>query len=102
MHSRGTLISTQLETEGGPVDVGTRSPYTYNNQYWTSTEATAHAGDKVETRCVWKNPGTADVKYGETVNDEMCSSFTVYYPRVVASGWSFTDPETTSQCHPTH
>jgi hypothetical protein len=100
MHTMGTLIETTLEPE--KLDLGKRDPWTYGNQYWTKLEpdTVMHAGDTVKTRCAWVNPTSADVPYGESVGHEMCSSFTIYYPAVAASGFAWGLPQLQSQCHP--
>ena len=31
-------------------------------------------------QCTWNNPGTTEVKFGESFNDEMCFLWHYYYP----------------------
>ena len=60
--------------------------------------AATKEGDVITTRCAWKNTTGADVKYGEKTADEMCYSFTTYYPRVDSSLWSWALPAASSTC----
>jgi hypothetical protein len=100
MHKLGTVISTHA----GPAaaDLGTRDPWDFNAQYWSSFDQVIHGGDTVSTRCAWANPTSNAVSFGEFTEDEMCFSFTMYYPRITAPGWSWSVPATQSKCSPTH
>jgi hypothetical protein len=44
------------------------------------------------------NPTDATVSFGETTAEEMCYSFTVYYPKIQASFWSWAIPAMGSTC----
>jgi hypothetical protein len=48
---------------------------------------------------VWQNPGDLPVKQGENTEDEMCYSFTMYYPK--KNLVSFLQPSVASVCAPT-
>jgi hypothetical protein len=100
MHTLGTRIAATLQPEG--VELAARDPWTYTTQYWSAAPpgAVLHHGDDVTTRCAWGNTSNMDVSYGESVGYEMCSVFTLYYPKVAASGWSWESPEQFSKCHP--
>jgi hypothetical protein len=63
--------------------------------------ATLHAGDTVRTRCAWKNPGDVPVTFGERTEDEMCFSFTMYWPRWDSPDWGWATPAASSRCVPT-
>lgn len=54
--------------------------------------------DVIETTCAWKNTTTSAVKFGENTADEMCYSFTVYYPRINSGLWTWAGPALASQC----
>ena len=56
------------------------------------------AGDTIRTRCVWKNPTDAPISFGQETSDEMCYSFTVYYPRITVPVWSWAVPAALSSC----
>jgi hypothetical protein len=100
MHTMGTRIAATLLPES--IALATRDPWTYATQYWTDAPpgSVLHPGDRVATRCAWANPSSKDVSYGESGGYEMCSVFTLYYPKVAASGWSWGRPEQKSVCHP--
>ena len=100
MHEVGTAIETKLYKggTGNPIDLGTVSKWDFNTQYWQPLDATIAGNDVVKTRCAWKNTTDADVKFGENTEDEMCYSFTLYYPRIESNLWSWTVPAATSQC----
>lgn len=37
-------------------------------------------GDRIETTCLFDNPNSFDVRFGEETDDEMCFDFVMYYP----------------------
>jgi hypothetical protein len=89
MHKLGTTISTSLRADAGTTDMGTIANWSFSNQPWLTIAATAHAGDVVRASCSWNNPGPTAVSFGEYTSDEMCFSFTAYYPKADASfGWA--------------
>ena len=47
---------------------------------------------------MWNNPGDTTVTFGENSTDEMCYSFTMYYPRIVDPRWNWALPALYSQC----
>ncbi|MFT3765235.1 MAG: peptidylglycine alpha-amidating monooxygenase [Minicystis sp.] len=97
MHKLGTSIWTKLDPGGAAVDLGTNAPWDFNNQPFIPIDAAIHPGDTIETRCAWKNNTPNEVKFGENTEDEMCFSFTMYYPRA-ASFKSWLVPSAFSQC----
>lgn len=95
MHQLGTYISTTLRPKsGGPsVDLGTDPRFDFSSQFFAPLpNVSLRAGDVVETRCLWENPTARAVTFGENTDDEMCFSFTLYYPRVVTKPWSWGSP----------
>lgn len=100
MHEIGTRMSTVLKPRaGGPeVDLGTVASFSFANQPWLPVGAQVKPGDTVETRCAWRNPAPREVRFGERTEDEMCYSFTVYYPKVRAPQWSWAAPALGSTC----
>lgn len=100
MHRLGKQIETKLVSGSGgaPVDLGGAPAWDFNNQAWQSIDATLHGGDEVRTSCTWTNDTPADVSFGENTGDEMCYSFTMYYPRITATQWSWIVPAATSSC----
>ncbi len=104
MHKLGTAISTVVKPGGSsaPVDLGTREPWNFNSQYWDVLDGvTVKAGDRVSTRCAWKNPGAIDVGFGEDTQSEMCFSFAMYYPKITDKNWNWIIPSLVSKCAPT-
>jgi hypothetical protein len=103
MHQIGeSIATTDTGGDGGAsVDLGTRPQWDFGNQYYVDLDATISAGDTIRTRCVWTNGTTAPVTYGPYTEDEMCFSYTMYYPRVVDPTWTFLEPADNSQCNPT-
>ncbi len=100
MHNLGTAIDTKLTPKAGgaAVDMGGVTNWNFQNQYWLPVTATAKAGDTVTTHCAWKNTTSAPVKFGENTENEMCYSFTMYYPKVTAPLFSWMTPSLTASC----
>jgi hypothetical protein len=105
MHKLGASMSTTL-LAGGPTgpstDLGTVNNYQFDTQAWVNlNDSIAKKGDVIRTRCVWNNSTKSVVKFGEATTDEMCYSFTVYYPKVKPTTglpWSWVVPALTSKC----
>jgi hypothetical protein len=100
MHKLGTTIATTLHPAGGgaPLDLGQETAWDFNDQPWLPVDAVVRPGDSVATRCAWKNTTDATVKFGETTEDEMCFSFTMYYPRITTPGWHWALPSLLARC----
>ncbi len=96
MHKLGTTMSTELLTDGGaPVDMGTIANWQFSNQPWLTIDAPLGTSDVVRTSCTWDNTGPTTVSFGQSTTDEMCYSFSAYYPKASPSfGWGV--PATTS------
>jgi hypothetical protein len=92
MHELGTAIETEQSfSNGGIVDLGRNAPWNFNTQIWFPLSTTLHQGDVVTTRCAWQNNTSAPVSFGEYTEDEMCYSFTAYYP-ALTNGISWPQP----------
>jgi hypothetical protein len=100
MHTLGTAIDTHLTPANGgaTVDMGTVANWNFQNQYWLPLEVTGNTGDTITTHCAWKNTTGNTVKFGENTEDEMCYSFTMYYPKINAPLFSWMTPALTSTC----
>lgn len=101
MHKLGRAMSNMLEPAGGgaPIDIGTNAAFDFNAQYWFDIPDTkVKPGDTVRTRCTWDNTTDAPVSQGENTDDEMCYGFTIYYPKVTSSLWSWALPAYTATC----
>jgi hypothetical protein len=91
MHKLGSSISTSLRPTGGgaPIDLGTDSAWSFSNQPWLQVGGTIHSGDVIRTQCIWNNATDATVTFGPGTDNEMCYSFTAYYPIANPSlGWA--------------
>jgi hypothetical protein len=109
MHGAGTSISTEHiaktgETAAGettfapPVTLAAIDPWNYQDQQWSPVSAVLKPGDVVRHRCAYRNETTRTITFGENTEDEMCFGFTLYYPRIRASFWSWGYPSATSEC----
>ncbi|MFT3775404.1 MAG: peptidylglycine alpha-amidating monooxygenase [Minicystis sp.] len=101
MHKLGTRISTVRLGESGPEDLGTRDPWSFEDQFWSPIDRTVMPGDTIRTRCAWDNPGTVPVGFGENTEDEMCFTFAIYYPRIADPKWKWLKPAVGATCSPT-
>jgi hypothetical protein len=96
MHTLGMAIETeQVLPSGGIIDLGRNDPFSFQAQLWFPVESILHTGDVVNTRCEWQNSTSSEVTFGENTENEMCYSFTAYYPRVT-NGLSWSLPALSS------
>ena len=99
MHKTGTAISTtQITSDGTKTDLGTSAAWSFDSQFWYPLNATLREGDKIQTRCAWQNTTDTKIKFGERTSDEMCYSFTMYYPRVESPFWTWGMPASEVKC----
>ena len=97
MHQLGSAISSQVERAGGSVEsLGKVDDWNFQTQYWQPLSVDVKAGDTVRTKCSWNNDRSTEVKFGEDTADEMCYSFSMYYPRIKGVPWAA--PAYASQC----
>ncbi len=94
MHQLGTAMSTTLTPKGSttPQDIGTVANWDFNTQAWYKFDAVVTPGDTIQTRCAWKNTTSSSVVFGENTANEMCYSFTMYYPKIVSPQWAWMLP----------
>lgn len=100
MHKLGVSMKTLLypSAGGAPVDLGTMSSFDFNTQAWLPIQAVTAPGDVITTTCGWTNNTGEEVRFGEKTSDEMCYSFTMYYPRITHSVWSWAAPALLAEC----
>ena len=99
MHKLGTEMTTLLaRAAGGTADLGTVPRFDFFTQSWLPVDATSAEGDVITTTCGWVNPTGTPVGFGENTADEMCYSFTMYYPRIKQAGWSWAAPALLARC----
>lgn len=101
MHEIGKLIETtqRVGGQGTPLPMGKKDPWNFEEQSWVPINNTVSAGDVVTTRCAWDNTTNKDVSFGLYTQDEMCFSFTMFYPWDPDIPWLY--PSYASQCSPT-
>jgi hypothetical protein len=85
------------------VDLGTVDNWSFDTQAWLPVDTTVQTNDVITTTCTWRNGTGASVKFGEKTTEEMCYSFTMYYPKIDAlpggiPGWSWAFPAIASRC----
>lgn len=100
MHQTGVSMSTTLTTKDGKtVDLGTMPSFDFSRQAWVPIDdAVTSEGDVIRTRCGYTNRTGHKISFGEKTSDEMCYSFTMYYPRITTPGWTWAFPAATSKC----
>jgi hypothetical protein len=103
MHNYGHVLANTLvpSGSGAPVALGVQPNWNVNNQTWFDVGATVHSGDRMSTRCEWANTTDTTVSFGDSSLDEMCYAFSMYYPRIASSSWSWAAPSSASVCSPT-
>jgi hypothetical protein len=101
MHNIGTAIDTKLWKggTGTPIDLGSVAKWDFQTQFWYPIDATLENGDVIKTHCAWNNTSDQNVKFGENTENEMCYSFTMYYPRVTGPIWNWQAGAATSTCN---
>ncbi len=82
MHRRGVGFAAHLVREGSEA-----MEEIYSTTHWEQVPAgeltpplKVKAGDALDSRCDYKNPGPHDVVQGSTTKDEMCVLIGPYYP----------------------
>jgi hypothetical protein len=99
LHNYGKTFRQTIErTTGESVEIASQPHWDTNNQVWFSSDVSVHPGDRVKTSCTWVNPTDQGISFGDKATDEMCYGFTMYYPRITASDWSWSVPSKTSTC----
>jgi hypothetical protein len=99
MHQLGTAIQTeQTPAGGGIIGMAENIPWNFNAQIWFPIQTTLNLGDVVTTRCAWNNTTSLPVSFGQNTEDEMCYSFTAYYPKVTGINWQWSLPAESSSC----
>ena len=103
MHELGKFMSTTKLHSDGTVaaDLGTQPTWDFDNQIYIPISATVSGGDTVRTRCAWRNPHAWPVDAGRGTEDEMCFSFSFYWPKIASTGFSWMGPALSSKCRET-
>jgi hypothetical protein len=99
MHQLGVGIQTEEVATGGALTgMAENVPWNFNAQVWFPLEGTLAQGDVVRTRCAWQNTTSSTVTFGPYTENEMCYSFTAYYPKIEAADWTWSLPAVKSIC----
>jgi hypothetical protein len=100
MHKLGiSIATTAFPAAGGSVDLGSQPHWNFGAQGWIPISDVLAPGDVVETRCTWTNTTDQTAGFGASTPDEMCFSFTMYYPKITNPAWSWALPALYSVCH---
>lgn len=97
MHQLGSAIYTKQNPATTAGDMGANDPWNFNNQPFMPIAIDLSPGDTIETKCTWTNTTPNTVMFGPDTSDEMCFSFTMYYP-AAASFKSWLQPSVVSTC----
>lgn len=103
MHELGVQIETSRYAggSGAPINLGEQTMWNFQSQLWFPLDEPVQAGDVIKTRCAWDNTTDAPVSFGPYTEDEMCYSFTMYYPKIESTKWNWAAPALGSSCAPT-
>ena len=66
-----------------------KDPWVFGDQPMDPVDITIMPGEYLQNTCTWDNPTNADVKFGESSNDEMCFFVLFYYPFTSLGGCGF-------------
>jgi Copper type II ascorbate-dependent monooxygenase, C-terminal domain/Copper type II ascorbate-dependent monooxygenase, N-terminal domain len=83
MHGLGRGFRTVLERGNGGTEMVTDIPvfdFASQGMYMSEPEIVVQPGDKLHSTCVFDNPGSQSVGFGEGTGDEMCFNFVLAYP----------------------
>lgn len=94
MHKIGTAISTTIPASS--TDLGTVINFSFDAQAWKPIDHVLKSGEVVQTQCTYNNTTGFPVKFGENTENEMCFSFTMYYPKKPLASWG--QPAFASAC----
>jgi hypothetical protein len=84
LHKLGTALSIdRFPVDGTGVQSVLNVPsFDFNEQRGIPLSVDVTPGDRIQTRCEWKNPADRSVYFGEGTGDEMCLGFLTYYPAI--------------------
>jgi len=85
MHGRGHKFTTKVLRGGDPAKAETlvdvpRFDFNAQQSYDAPKDMLLAPGDTLETTCVYDNPGSTSVFFGEKTEDEMCFNFVLAWP----------------------
>jgi hypothetical protein len=101
MHKIGRQLFGEVQhPSGAPSELANVTKWDFNLQKTYPVEVGIDVGDKVFTRCTWRNdamtnpacatdPSKCTVTFGEGTENEMCFNFVSYYPRIDPNKFTF-------------
>lgn len=85
MHQFGTHITLTRAQAAGGTDTLFDGAWTFGEQPIKAVSAALTQGDTLRTDCVYNNPTSDSVSYGESSTEEMCFGFFYYSPAPTSS-----------------
>ena len=100
-HKLGTSITTVVVPggTGAELDLGSSPNFDFSTQPFQTLDQVITSGDVIKTKCAWNNVTDSPVSFGQKTVDEMCYSFTMYYPRIKAPLFTWSTPALGSTCN---
>ncbi len=93
MHELGYAFETWVEhPDGSTTPLMTLRGWDFHSQFLYDTPLDLRPGDRVHTRCTWRNMSDRTVRFGEDTGDEMCFNF-LYHSPPMASSYCNRDPD---------
>ncbi|MEZ4237883.1 MAG: hypothetical protein R3F59_17390 [Myxococcota bacterium] len=81
MHEIGSEFHHTIERSDGTVEsLIDLTGWSFEAQYFYEMPVTVHSGDLLTLTCVFDNPGSQTVHFGEGTSDEMCFDFMYVTP----------------------
>jgi hypothetical protein len=115
MHKLGKKLFGEVQhPSGAPSELANVTGFDFNLQLTYPVKVEIDVGDKVVTRCTWRNDATSNpecatdpskctVTVGEGTGDEMCFNFVTYYPRIdpKQGNFNWATPSVLAKCSQT-
>jgi hypothetical protein len=81
MHEQGYAFESWVEhPDGSRTDIVTLRGWDFHSQFLYDTPLDLNPGDRIYTRCTWRNRQDQAVRFGEGTQDEMCFDFLYHTP----------------------
>jgi hypothetical protein len=93
MHELGYAFESWVEhPDGTTTSLMNLRGWDFHSQFLYDTGMDLQPGDRVHTRCTWRNGLDHSVRFGEDTGDEMCFNF-LYHSPPMASSYCNRDPD---------
>ncbi|MET0282922.1 MAG: hypothetical protein ABW352_00570 [Polyangiales bacterium] len=80
MHKLGSYVNMTILRANGSTETLHDGAFEFESQGYYAKDIVLQPGDRVTTKCDYKNTYTRTVTLGERTGDEMCYMFTLAYP----------------------